>query len=63
MSIESEDISNAAKGPKRVTGDEGTVEERPISELIEADRYEEQKEVTGVPFGMRIARLRFPGTV
>jgi hypothetical protein len=57
------DLIALAKGPKRVTGDEGTVEERSIKELIEADRYSQAKEAAGLPpYGMRIAKMRFPGT-
>lgn len=63
MSIDSDDINELATAPKRVTGDEGTVEERPIKEVIEADRYGNSKEVTKPPYGLRISTIRFPGTV
>lgn len=61
--ITAEDIADLGKTPKRVTGDEGTVEERSVKELIEADRYACSKTgAAGVPYGLRIARIRFPGT-
>ena len=34
-----DDIATSAQSPKRVRGDEGEVEQQPLSELIEADRY------------------------
>ncbi len=55
------DITNLAKTPRRVSNDEGTVEERAVAELIEADRYEASKQIgTRPPFGMTVARIR-PG--
>lgn len=60
--ITSEDIVDAALGPKRITGDEGTVEERGIDEVIKADKYNESKQATKPPYGMRCAKIRFPGT-
>lgn len=60
MTIDEESIEEAATAPKRVTGDEGTVEERPIQELIEADRY--NKGTGSPPFGMRQSKIRYPGT-
>lgn len=60
--ISPDDIVEAAKAPKRVTGDEGTVEERSVEEMIEADRYEKAQDATSPPFGMRMAKIRYPGT-
>lgn len=60
--ITTDAILEAAAGPKRVTGDEGTVEERDIDDLIKADRYAAAKGIDGPPFGLRIAKLKFPGT-
>ena len=60
--ISTTEVTDAAKNPKRVTGDEGTVEERTVQELIDADRFACAKTATGVPYGMRVARIRFPGT-
>lgn len=58
----STEIADHAKSPQRVTTDEGTVQERSVKELIEADRYTKSSDATVVPFGLRIARIRFPGT-
>jgi hypothetical protein len=33
-------LKESAKGPKSVEGDEGTVVQHPIPDLIEADRYD-----------------------
>lgn len=54
------DIAEAVSSPKRVRTVEGTVEERPISESIEADRYLAGKCAgqNNAPWGMRIARTR-----
>jgi hypothetical protein len=55
-------ISNAAAGPKKASGDSGSVEQYGISELIEADRY--VKGNTGVTkkwHGIRVAKLKPPG--
>lgn len=56
------EIADHAKSPQRVTTDEGTVQERSTKELIEADRYTKSCEAVQVPFGLRVARMRFPGT-
>jgi hypothetical protein len=63
MAIEPTDIEEQAKAPKRTRTDEGVVEERPISELIDADRYNKASQVTNVPWGLKIARVRPGGTV
>lgn len=60
--ITPEDISELAKSPKRITGDEGTVEERSIDELIKADKYQQSQQATKPPYGLRIGRIRFPST-
>lgn len=61
--IPSDVIKDLATAPKRTVGDEGSVEERPISELIEADRYNASKAAEKPPYGLRLARIRYPGTV
>lgn len=63
MAIEETNIEEQALAPKRVRTDEGTVEERPISELIEADRYNKAAAATAVPWGLKIARVKPGGTV
>ena len=60
--VTSTEITDLGKSPQRVTGDEGTVEERSVDELIKADRYASAKDTTSVPYGIRAARIRFPGT-
>jgi hypothetical protein len=62
MPIEEDAINELAQAPKRVTGDEGTVEERDIKDVIAADRYEQSKKATRPPYGMRMAQIRSPGT-
>ena len=37
-------IRETAQGPKRVTGDAGSVEQQDLSQLIEADRHLASKE-------------------
>jgi hypothetical protein len=57
------DILTAAQNPIRIRTDEGTVEERPIDDLIKADRYLASKQAQSAsPFGLRIARMQPPGT-
>jgi len=63
MSISSNEIEDLAKAPQKTRTDEGTVEERPISELIEADRHTKATTASVVPWGMRIARVKPGGTV
>jgi hypothetical protein len=62
MAIEPEDIEELGTAPKKIVGDEGSVEERPIKELVEADRYAAGKRATGPPYGMRISKIEKPGT-
>ena len=64
MTIEDSDIEDAGKAPRRVRTDEGTVEEKSVQELIDADRYgQDRKASAKVPWGMRVARTRPGGTV
>lgn len=55
-----EDLKNS---PKRVSGDEGTVEERDADDAIQLDIYDRVGKVTGPPYGMRVARCVPRGTV
>lgn len=59
------DIIDLASSPKQVSGDEGSVMERSVSEYIEADRYAAAKAAGqgGAPFGMRVSRIKPGGTV
>jgi len=62
MALTEAELAELAGAPERVTGDEGTIKERPISEQIEADQYEHDIGSTDVPFGIRMTRAKFPGT-
>ena len=61
--ITTSELNDLATGPERITGDEGTVKERPLQETIDGDRYIASKGITGPPYGLRIAKIRFPGSV
>lgn len=61
--ITQSDIVDAATGPARVTGDEGTVQERTSQELIAADRYNEAKGVNKPPHGLHVSRIRYPSAL
>jgi hypothetical protein len=63
MAIEDSDIEEQAKAPKKVTGDEGTVVERDIDELIKAQVRLNQASATGVPHGLRMSKMRPGGSV
>lgn len=58
------DIIAAASGPKRMRTDEGSVEERSISDLLLANKAGALAAVQDtVPWGIRIARGKPGGTV
>ena len=62
--ITAENMVDTAKSPKRVTTDEGTVEERSIHELIAADQHQASKEAPDAPLhGLRISRAKPGGAV
>lgn len=64
MTISQQDIEDLGKSPQKVSTDEGTVEERPIDELIKADQYASAKQVGDVPLhGLRISRFKPAGPV
>jgi hypothetical protein len=63
MAISNTDIENAAKAPKVVEGQEGKIEEKPVSEVIAAQNHIDQRSATGPPFGMRVSRTKPGGTV
>ncbi len=60
--MEPEQFEELASAPRKTIGDEGTVEERSVSELIDADRYASAKQAAKAPYGLRLARIRKPGT-
>jgi len=59
------DVEAAAADPKRMRTMEGSVEERSINDLIAAKNYvaTETAVTGGVPWGLRLARLKPNGTV
>lgn len=60
----SSQIQSLANGPAEVSGDAGSVKQRPISELIEADRYLASKAAMSDPLrGLRFAKITPPGSV
>lgn len=56
-------LNDLALAPERVVTDEGTVQERKISDAIDADRYIASKSIDKPPYGVRFAKIRFPGSV
>jgi hypothetical protein len=55
-------ITENAQGPKKVTGDQGSVEQHSIKDQIDADRYEKANEAAKGP-GIRNRKFRHRGTV
>jgi hypothetical protein len=49
--------------PQRTTTAEGTVRERDVDELIQADVYACQKKIRRVPWGIGVARVKPSGTL
>ena len=64
MSVDLTDsIAEAAKSPKRVQGDAGSVEQHSLKDQIEADRYLASKNAAkSRNSGLRISKLVPPGT-
>lgn len=56
-------ISENAQGPKRASGDSGSVEQHPLTDQIEADRYLSSKEATKKGLGVRMTRVVPPGAM
>jgi len=60
-------IATNAQGPAEARGDAGSVRQRPLRELIEADRYLAGKDAladsTKKSFGIRIGKLVPPGAI
>lgn len=57
----STNIEDNAQGPKRASGDQGAMEQHPLPDQIEADRYlKEQTAQTRRRGGMRFQRVRLP---
>ena len=56
-------IRDNAAGPKRAQGDAGSVEQHPVTEQIEADRYLASKKAAKKGLGMRRTKVVPPGAV
>lgn len=55
-------IIDGAVGPLKATGDSGSIEQRPLVELIAADKYENAKAAaTGGRPGFKIFKMVPPG--
>ena len=62
------DLENAieenATGPKKASGDSGSVEQHPLKDQIEADRYLAAKKAAQAKgLGIKLARISPGGTV
>ncbi len=58
-----QNIRENAQGPKRAQGDAGSVEQHPLPEQIEADRYLASKEAAKKGLGVRMTKVVPPGAV
>jgi len=62
--ITDDTIAELAASPRKITTDEGVVEERSIDEIIKADQHLGNKNVTDQPLhGLRISRFKPGGSV
>lgn len=60
----SDAIEENATGPKRVSGDAGSVEQHSLADQIEADKYIASKNAASNPSrGLRFTKMIPPGTV
>lgn len=56
-------LLETASGPKKVSGDAGSVEQHSISDLIEADKYLSSKEAAkGRGIGIKLSKIEPDGT-
>ncbi len=56
-------IKENATGPRKATGDSGSVEQHPISDQIAADKYLESKKASrNKGLGIKLARISPGGT-
>ena len=56
-------IRENASGPAKAQGDSGSVEQHPLPDQIEADRYLASKQAAAKPgLGLRLVKLAPPGT-
>ena len=56
-------IRENAQGPRRAQGDSGSVEQHPLPEQIEADRYLASKQAARKGLGVRMTKVVPPGAV
>lgn len=57
-------IRDNAAGPAKAAGDSGSVEQHPLKDQIEADRYLASKDAARKPgLGIKFAKIVPPGTV
>ena len=55
-------IRENAQGPAKASGDSGSMEQHPLKDQIEADRYLESKKATRKKsLGLRISKIVPPG--
>ena len=55
-------IRDNAAGPKKAAGDSGSMEQHPLKDQIDADRYLASKEAAKKGLGVRRVKLIPPGT-
>lgn len=58
----SDTISDNAQGPRRASGDSGSIEQHPLGDQMDADRYGRSKEVWSKR-GYMIQKIKPPGAV
>jgi hypothetical protein len=56
MAITDQQIEDLAASPQRARTDEGSVQERSVTELIKAAQYIDQRALSYAPWGIRVAR-------
>jgi hypothetical protein len=57
-------LLETVSGPKKVSGDAGSVEQHSISDLIEADKYLSSKEAAkGRGIGIKLSKIEPDGTL
>ena len=54
-------IRENASGPRKASGDSGSIEQHPLREQIEADRYLNSKQAVKNGLGIRKSKLVPPG--
>jgi len=54
-------IRESASGPKRASGDSGSVEQHPLKDQIAADKHLASRQAAGKGLGIRRVKLSPPG--